>query len=256
MLNNKVCDPACQVGTCAFDVNDCGYIPITPQPGVGRLLSSPSSCPSSCSSSYIADTQCDSSLCTSDCDAQDCAQVCRYCPTRADDYFSCYGACDSRYCAFQNGVCPICEVPGCNSFNLGNGQCDPACNNTLCRFDLGDCNVEYCAINKANHVCFTSFLGDGRCQPVCNVPECKFDLGDCPKPPPVCTFSSIDVCDPTCDYVLYKFQWGACPNNCTKKHRNCQIEMLGNNICNPECDFPECGMDAGDWYVNFFSLLI
>lgn len=34
---------------------------------------------------------------------------------------------------------PKC-ADGCHGGNLGDGTCDPSCNNTMCKFDMGDCD--------------------------------------------------------------------------------------------------------------------
>ena len=60
---------------------------------------------------------------------------------------------------------------------FGNGHCDIDCNTYECRFDGGDCNV-----NFAESVCpigCNNVFANGQCDPVCNIKPCLWDGNDC-----------------------------------------------------------------------------
>jgi len=97
-----------------------------------------------------------------------------------DKYSDVYGAGPIEYCntvseLFAAGeVCvepPAC-ADGCENGWRGDMMCDPACNNSECGFDNGDCDL-------CSDFCSAADLKDGQCQPECYTEGCGFDSGDC-----------------------------------------------------------------------------
>jgi len=114
---------------------------------------------------------------------------------------------------------PQCSS-GCMASWLGDGVCDPSCNNDECNFDYTDCNKEqeielqgdegHLSSKEEIHVevkhkfcserCENSFLGDEYCDTHCDSLECAFDAGDCighapvrKSEPPLVSLSSNDT---------------------------------------------------------------
>ena len=90
----------------------------------------------------------------------------------------------------EQNVQEICHE-GCPQSNIGNMQCDPACNNEECDFDGGDCHQEEAESDSGltlieqniEAICLEGCpqvnIGNMQCDPACNVKECDFDGGDC-----------------------------------------------------------------------------
>ena len=115
-------------------------------------------------------------------------------PVWPEDFMSMTG--QKMYFAWE---APLC-ADGCSFDLLSNGNCDDACNNERCGFDIGDCDVAVpsedggdgtpaptaaptAAATEAKPQCATGcqphWLGDKMCDNSCNNPECAFDGTDC-----------------------------------------------------------------------------
>ena len=90
---------------------------------------------------------------------------------------------------------PLC-ADGCSFESLADGNCDNACNNERCGWDIGDCAPVFgadataaptaaptAAATKAKPQCASGcqphWLGDKMCDNACNVATCAFDGTDC-----------------------------------------------------------------------------
>ena len=145
------------------------------------------------------------------------------------------------------GVLEKCELATggqCRIFEVGDGKCDWNCNVASCEYDRGDCQYYTPACRDAwlmsnaysnqyasvalTTTCFTfedsgvpaTFpLKNSQCDLRCNFPECGFDGGDC-------TAAALRS-SPQCN-------------------EGCYSHMLGDNICQHECDTAGCLWDFRD----------
>lgn len=78
----------------------------------------------------------------------------------------------------------------CTTGSVGDGFCNPLCNNVNCEFDGGDCQPgritssdnQPATTNQLSQCapgCYGFMLGNGACQSNCDVPACAYDSGDC-----------------------------------------------------------------------------
>ena len=84
------------------------------------------------------------------------------------------------------GVGPEDCAPSCPEHLIGNGNCDPACNNEECKYDGRDCEPppDDCAPG-----CPEAWIGNGVCNPACYNSSCGWDGTDCPLS---CEWNVID----------------------------------------------------------------
>ena len=85
--------------------------------------------------------------------------------------------------------CFVYLVPGCDKFVLvGDGICNDETNNAVCRFDGGDCCLDFIHSNCSECICyfgqicaanFHPLVGDGFCNDETNIGSCNYDGGDC-----------------------------------------------------------------------------
>merc|ERR1719454_1916222 len=61
---------------------------------------------------------------------------------------------------------------------VGDGICDPPCNNAACHHDAHDCGGSEEG-PKCSMACFWNWVGDGECDPPCNNAACHYDNHDC-----------------------------------------------------------------------------
>ena len=187
----------------------------------------------------------------------------------------CDDSCSSIYCGLDLGDCGICSK-GCTSEMLDNDICNKECNNTICYYDNNWCK-EVCGTNCTKdlivyhpNVCFRECLGyscneygnfcykqcskdclnlkvgDSKCNLECMTNTCSYDKDDC-------------SCAPGCDYYVYneptcrekndpcnslkcKLKGGKC-GFCAS---GCFEDMIGNGVCNQECNNKNCNYDLKD----------
>ncbi|KAJ1612320.1 mucin-like protein [Cryptosporidium canis] len=136
---------------------------------------------------------------------------------------------------------PNCPL-NCEESWIGDGWCDKECFTDLCGNDGGDC-TGWCAPE-----CRPSWLGDGQCDIDCFNPKCNWDNDDCKgqdielKKKIALILEKNDV-----NSTNIEFDYSYC---------NCNKELLGNNICDIECNKIECNMDKGDCLHRCNSLCI
>jgi hypothetical protein len=114
------------------------------------------------------------------------------------------------------GVGPECS-PGCISYYVGNGICNPQCVTATCGYDNGDCSYTQCAPG-----CAISQYNDGTCNAVCNNAPCNYDGTDCILP---------------------------CATGCS-------ANLIGNGQCNNACNTAACGYDQGDCQVSSTTMSV
>ena len=107
---------------------------------------------------------------------------------------------------------------GCAWKQLGDGDCQPQCNNTACYHDRGDCDrghyVEEEADDSALHCradCKAEWRDDGFCDSACFNAKCAWDGADCGGP--------------------------GCADDCLTSLRN-------NGECNAACNVEACDWDG------------
>eukprot|EP00127_Corallochytrium_limacisporum_P002908 Clim_evm87s142 gene=Clim_evmTU87s142 len=123
---------------------------------------------------------------------------------------------------------------------LGDGTCDPECNNSACHYDNGDCEC-------GDQGCNTGSIGDGICDPECDNSECNFDGNDCLCGDRNCNWKSVGngVCDEECDIDACNFDG----NDCICGDKNCHWSSVGDGVCDQECNNNACNYDGDDCVV-------
>ncbi|KAF7458436.1 notch (dsl) domain-containing protein [Cryptosporidium felis] len=123
---------------------------------------------------------------------------------------------------------PNCPM-SCKESWVNDGWCDKECFSDDCGNDGKDC-LGWCAPE-----CRPSWLGDGQCDIDCFNSKCNWDNGDCRDE----NFEMRKKLVLKLEKISVKFEFDY--SNC-----NCNKELLGNNICDIECNTIECNMDKGD----------
>lgn len=134
----------------------------------------------------------------------------------------CDDECNNLECDYDFGDC-------CDKSKLGDGLCDAECNFQGLGYDHKDCLQQLCQ-------CELQKIGDGLCNYDCYNLECGFDLGDC------CESWMLDnnFCDLACMFNPLDFE-------CVRaKNCDCDPNLIGDNICQPECVTWGCAFDLGD----------
>jgi len=103
----------------------------------------------------------------------------------------------------------------CDWRSLGDGQCDPQCNNTACYWDRGDC-LEGATGCTAD--CHADWIGDGYCDEACFNLKCNWDKRDC-----------LDKGQRPCA-------------------DGCMPSLLGDGECDAVCNRESCNFDHGDCF--------
>ncbi|CAG9319459.1 unnamed protein product [Blepharisma stoltei] len=134
------------------------------------------------------------------------------------------------------------SIDGCDPKNLGDGICHDSCNTKSCGFDWGDCG------NCASSCLIDLENGNENkvCDPNCNVPSCYYGLGACKECSIGCTAEMMGdgVCDIECQNSQCNFDLGDCFNaTCAP---GCYLWMIGNSICEEACHVEECNYDEYD----------
>mmetsp|Transcript_29562 Transcript_29562/g.52931 ORF Transcript_29562/g.52931 Transcript_29562/m.52931 type:complete len:224 (-) Transcript_29562:201-872(-) len=171
-LGDGVCEEPCFVLSCSFDDGDCDHA-VVPAASVDE---SHDHCAPGCRSAWLGDGECDPACNNADC--------------RFD-----IGDCDTEdpLLHFSGELFSVGSdecAPGCPIVWLGDGDCDAACNQAECRFDMGDCDEEarrYDSDDGTNGSpykdcapgCLVAWLGNGKCDAPCDNMACNYDVGDC-----------------------------------------------------------------------------
>lgn len=96
---------------------------------------------------------------------------------------NCDPACNVYACAFDGHDCEggLFCAPGCDESWVGDKECDQACFNAACNYDGGDCAVStpYATSSYCAAGCPSYYIGDGWCDNECNNAACNYDGGDC-----------------------------------------------------------------------------
>ena len=235
-VGDGVCDTACMVESCNFDGGDCSSCAAD----IDAVRADPdkdveSWCNTECHISMLLNDCCDPACNTECCDndlgacAGDNPIMCSSRATRFDE---------SRYCA-----------PKCLWEQVADGYCDPACRNEACDFDKPDCigcvddeegdcarvteesisklfaSEAFCEDGGVATECQASWIGDGFCTPE----EAAKCTGGCADPD--CA-GGANLGDVDADTVL-------CADGCVP-------DMVGNGVCDRQCNVDACGLDGGD----------
>ena len=195
LLTNGLCDEVCSGEACSFDNNACGLCALgcfeedlyssncTPAcnvtacenvgnnpcyfdcaPGCSREMQLNGYCDQACSNAdcWYDEGAC---LCAADCTPEVMAE--EFCRGEEDP-------CATEGCDYKNGVCGTCALL-CFEGMLGNGVCDPECNNYQCSYDYSDCG---CAPGCASvYNTSTGWVWDTSGSEECLVPACEYNYG-------------------------------------------------------------------------------
>ena len=92
-----------------------------------------------------------------------------------------------RYCqnTLPKIVTPTCPYPQCEK-QSGDKVCDNQCNNYECKWDGGDCSLNWQQpwVNCTASVPCWDLFKNGRCDKECDKPGCLFDSFECQENPP------------------------------------------------------------------------
>ncbi|CDJ68252.1 notch (DSL) domain-containing protein, putative [Eimeria necatrix] len=196
----------------------------------------------------------------------------------------CDTLCNTEACNFDEGDCTGWCSGDCKPSWQGDGLCDAACYVAACNWDAGDCAawkeqgvqpLERRALQQKQKMlkqhrlqlpkckCERRLLVNGSCTPECNVPECLFDGGECLD---MCNANCSKSwlgdgdCDRECDNPECGHDKGDCDSKTNasmqairKKNGNnkicdssCRLWMIGNGVCDSQCNNIACGYDSGD----------
>ena len=213
-----------------------------------------------CDTSLLGNGKCDSECDTADCnwDGKDCENLHCFCEESMLGNGVCDWDCVNKACNWDGGDC-------CENWMLYNNFCDAPCFLEEFQYDMGACGDYlgacmcpdseigdhhcnfYCSdhpecLNERGDCCFKFEIGDGRCEEYCYSKKNKWDGGDCFVNPPVeceCWKKGIlgnGVCDPECDTEVCVHDFGDC----------CDKALLGNGVCDQSCNTSVLGFDGGD----------
>ncbi|OQR97629.1 N-acetylglucosamine-1-phosphotransferase subunits alpha/beta [Achlya hypogyna] len=105
-------------------------------------------------------------------------------------------------------------------------------------------------IPPCNDGCGNWMLGNGVCNQACNVEMCGFDHGDCAcdkAEAPVVAANWLPICRAP-DQLSTETTAPPCATGC-------DWAALGDGTCNAQCNFAECGFDAGDCGARALDVL-
>ena len=234
------CDSSCNIFPCDFD---------SPFLNISNLAASfqSSDCYSQCAATLcnlpsLGNTICDPACNTLDCgwDLGDCGFCSPGCTVDLLTNDLCDPVCANFACMFDNNDCGWC-APGCFEQDLYASTCIPECNTTACQeFGKNPCFLD------CSPGCAREMLGDSACDLECNVEECWYDYGDClcspGCSPEVLTESTCQGESDPCATKECRFKNGVC-GGCAL---GCTEGMLGNGVCDSECNSYECRYDYMD----------
>ena len=159
-------------------------------------------------------------------------------------------------------ACPIAAAEcaaHCPTTWLGDGECDPGCNNEACGFDKGDCTgVDMAALTAGGKQCAPgckpAWLGDKECDEECDSEACGHDGGDCVgmcAPGCMHSYLSDGTCDDECDTPSCEYDGGDCRarGRAPPKLRcswGCPASWRGDDQCDLGCNVTACNYDDGD----------
>ena len=103
---------------------------------------------------------------------------------------------------------------GCAWRELGDGICQPQCNNTACFNDRGDCSAG-AGRDTCRSACKPEWVDDGYCDVLCFTAMCQWDGNDCGG--------------------------GGCADDCLNG-------LTNNNECNAACNIEACEWDGADCF--------
>lgn len=193
MVGDMKCDIVCNNEDCLFDGGDCA---ICANHGCTNDKLSNGKCDPDC---YYAECQWDRYQCFSESNIDDQEDEIEQDDWDEDDTYD-----------YDDSLCK--EMTACDGEDdVSDGDCDPECYNSYCRWDGGDCADILCSPG-----CFKQLIGDGFCDPDCQVAACQFDGDDCTKN--VCSAQCLDeqkgdnICDPTCNNQACNYDDGDCAN--------------------------------------------
>lgn len=196
----------------------------------------------------------------------------------------CDTACNTKECDFDKGDCEGWCSGDCKPGWPGDGFCDSSCYVEACKWDGGDCEkwksagvqpIDRRALQQKRKQllqhrlqlpdckCERRLLVNGACTPECDVPECLFDGGEClDMCNAKCSRSWLGDgdCDRDCDARECGFDKGDCDSHTNAAWRalrgtdderqtcssSCRLWMIGNGVCDTQCNNIECGFDGGD----------
>ena len=104
---------------------------------------------------------------------------------------------------------------GCAWKQLGDGMCQPQCNNSACFHDRDDCLLAAGAEPQCNRACKPEYLGDGYCDPACFNLLCSWDGNDCGD--------------------------SGCADGCLNA-------LIGNGECDAACNVATCDWDGSECF--------
>ena len=104
---------------------------------------------------------------------------------------------------------------GCDWRALGDGHCNPQCNNTACFWDRLDCEHDD---GSCPADCHPDWIGDGYCDEACFNAKCQWDKRDCLKP-----------------------HEKPCGDGCMPL-------LLNDHECDAMCNVESCDFDRGDCF--------
>lgn len=135
-------------------------------------------------------------------------------------------------------------------------MCDDQCNNHECKWDGGDCSLNWQQpwVNCTASVPCWNLFKNGRCDKECDNPGCLFDGFECQETPPgtckyvtLCFFVFIDVTDTLPINVLkLNLQITLPLVLCTFRYDKYCADHYGNGICDRSCHAEACGWDGLD----------
>lgn len=134
-----------------------------------------------------------------------------------------------------------CLSTSCDMDKLGNGSCDPDCNNLDCGWDLGDC--AYCSDGCTKDL-LTNAISDVACKNL----ACMYDnnkYGWCAEG---CFKEDLTgtSCKSDCNVVACQdYDGNPCFPLCAE---GCKPSWRGDGYCDMECNNAACAYDGGDCY--------
>eukprot|EP01050_Picozoa_sp_SAG11_P009066 SAG11_NODE_831_length_6955_cov_5.280776_2_plen_703_part_00 len=169
-----------------------------------------------------------------------CAPRYDLCPPTSVGDMECNPGCDNTLCGYDGGDCCQQHMPLCDAASMLNDTaCNDECNNEFCRYDGGDC--VFCTGDAVDR-CYPQWIGDGQCSPVCYNDACSYDAGDCGSCPAECVATLGDgVCNEEC-YDLCPEEQSDCPH--CDGHDSCPLFYIANGRCDSACYNVECDWDT------------
>jgi len=163
-----------------------------------------------------------------------------HCAWRALGDGECNPECNNSACFWDRQDCR----PGasgctadCHPDWIGDGYCDEACFNGTCKWDKRDClkkGEKACAAG-----CMPDMLADGECDAACNLEGCNFDNGDC--------FHSHDECYRRSDGADYR---GTVSTTATGMECQMWSEQTPNQHTKTHANYPRSGLGGHNFCRN------